>query len=78
MKAMRTRYFCGTESFRNGSSVSFSELFCHNKDISRFFIIENKLTQETKTRRKGLRAIRKGFADANEVQEELTYGSGEF
>ena len=40
--------------------------------------MENKLTQETKTRGKRLRAIRKGFADANEVQEGLTYGSGEF
>ena len=40
--------------------------------------MENKSTQETKTRRKPLRAIRKGFADANEVHEGLTYGCGEF
>ena len=56
----------------------FSELFCHNKDIFRGTIMENKSTQETKTRRKRLRAIRKGFADTDEVQEGLTYGCGEF
>ena len=31
----------------------------------------NKLTVETKSRRKRLRAIRKGFADANEAREGL-------
>ena len=56
----------------------FSELFCHNKDISRVSIIKTKSTQETKIRRKRLRAIRKGFRDANEVQEGLTYGCGKF
>ena len=29
--------------------------------------MENKITVETKSRRKRLRAIRKGFADANEA-----------
>ena len=40
--------------------------------------MENKITVETKSRRKRLRAIRKGFADANEAWEGLTYGCGEF
>ena len=39
--------------------------------------MENKITVETKSRRKRLRAIRKGFADANEVREGLTYGCEE-
>ena len=56
----------------------FSELFCHNKDVSRVSIIKTKSTQETKIRRKRLRAARKGFSDGNEVQEGLTYGCGKF
>ena len=40
--------------------------------------MENKITVETKSRRKRLRAIRKGFADGNEVQDGLTYGCREF
>ena len=40
--------------------------------------MENKITLETKSRRKRLRAIRKGFADANEAQKGLIYDCGEF
>ena len=40
--------------------------------------MENKITVETKSRRKRLRAIRKCFADANEALEGLTYGCGKF
>ena len=39
--------------------------------------MENKITVESKSRQKRFRAIRKGFADANEAREGLTYGPGE-
>ena len=56
----------------------YSETYYNYKDFSRVKSMENKITVETKSRQKRLRAIRKGFADANEVRDGLTYGCGEF
>ena len=56
----------------------YSETYYNRKDFSRVKSMENKITVEIKSRRKCLRAIRKGFADANEAREGLTYGCGEF
>ena len=55
----------------------YSETYYTYKDFSHVKSMENK-TVETKSRQKRLRDIRKGFADANEAQEGLTYGCGEF
>ena len=55
----------------------YSETYNY-KDFSHVKSMENKITVETKSRRKRLRAIRKCFADANEAREGLTYGCGEF
>ena len=56
----------------------YSETYHNYKDCCRVKSMENKITVETKSRPKRLRAIRKGFADANEAREGLTYGCGEF
>ena len=55
----------------------YSETYNY-KDLSHVKSMENKITVETKSRRKRLRAIRKCFADANEALEGLTYGCGKF
>ena len=47
----------------------YSETYYNYKDFSRVKSMKNKITVETKSRRKPLRAIRKGFTDANEARE---------
>ena len=49
----------------------YSETYDNYKYFSRVKSKVNKITVETKSRRKRLRAIRKGFADANEAREGL-------
>ena len=56
----------------------YSETYYNYKDFSHVKSMENKITVETKSKQKRLRDIRKGFADADEAQEGLTYGCGEF
>ena len=56
----------------------YSETYYNYKHFFRVKSMENKKTVETKSTRKRLRAIRKGFADPNEVREVLTYGCREF
>ena len=52
--------------------------FCNGEDINRVFRMERKETKEVKNQRKRKRAERKGYTDANEQKEGLTYGSGLF
>ena len=56
----------------------YSETQYNYKDFSSDKSMENKITVKTKSRQKRFRAIRKGFADANEAREGLTYVPGEF
>ena len=52
--------------------------FCEKKDKNRIQLMERKATPKSKQRRKQLRAQRKGFADADEEREGVTYGPGMF
>ena len=52
--------------------------FCQQKYSNRIQLMERKATPACKQRRKQLRAKRKGYADADEEREGVTYGPGMF
>ena len=56
----------------------FTTEFCGKRDSERVTKMDLKSSDQTKLRRKQLRAQRKGFIDTVEQKEGLVYGAGEF
>ena len=52
--------------------------FCGKRDSEHMTKMDLKSSDQTKLRRKQLRAQRKGFIDTVEQKEGLVYGAGEF
>ena len=56
----------------------FATEFCGKRDNERVKKMDLKSSDQTKLRRKQLRAQRKGFIETVELKEGLVYGAGEF
>ena len=56
----------------------FTTEFCGKRDCQGVTKIDLKSSDQTKLRRKQLRAQRKGFIDTVEQKKGLVYGAGEF
>ena len=56
----------------------FTTEFCDKRDSERVIKMDLKSSDQTKLRRKQLRAQRKGFIDTIEQKEGFVYGAGEF
>ena len=56
----------------------FTKMFCMKKDRERIITMNMKLSDELKTRRQKLRAIRKKYIDVNKEKEGVFYEAGAF